>query len=116
MKIEQKSLKLTSFPQQLKLSDANIVFYDVQHKHLCQNLRKSSLGFYDPLSPRVGCPICHFSVQKGARDRPLCGHYAPSMRTSAEPASLRATQPTSTRQSKQHYVMKVQTLRKTARV
>ncbi len=28
-----KSLKFTSFLQQLKLSDANIVFYDVQHKH-----------------------------------------------------------------------------------
>ncbi len=34
MKIAQKSLKLTSFLQQLKWSDANIVFYDVQHKHL----------------------------------------------------------------------------------
>jgi hypothetical protein len=35
MKIAQKSLKLSGFLQQLKLSDANIVFYDVQHKHLC---------------------------------------------------------------------------------
>ncbi len=35
MKIAQKNLKLISFLQQLKLSDANIVFYDVQHKHLC---------------------------------------------------------------------------------
>ncbi len=36
MKIAQKkSLKWTSFLKQLKLSDANIVFYDVQHKHLC---------------------------------------------------------------------------------
>ncbi len=50
MKIVQKVLKLTSFLQQLKLSDANIVFYDVQHKHLCLNLIKSSLGFHDPLN------------------------------------------------------------------
>ncbi len=35
MKIAQKSFKLTSLIQQLKWSDANIVFYDVQHKHLC---------------------------------------------------------------------------------
>ncbi len=35
MKIVQKSLKLTSFLQQLKLTDANMVFYGVQHKHLC---------------------------------------------------------------------------------
>ncbi len=35
MKIVQKSFKLTSFLQHLTWSDANIVFYDVQHKHLC---------------------------------------------------------------------------------
>lgn len=35
MKIAQKSLKLTSFLQQLELSNSNIVFYDVEHKHLC---------------------------------------------------------------------------------
>ncbi len=33
--IAQKCFKLTSFLQQLKLTDANMVFYDVQHKHLC---------------------------------------------------------------------------------
>ncbi len=38
----------------------------------------------------VGCPIPHFSVQKGARERLLCGRYAPSIRTSAEPALGRA--------------------------
>ncbi len=44
-----------------------------------------------PLSPR-DCRVSHssFSVQKGARERPLRGHYAPSIRTSAEPA-LRAS-------------------------
>ncbi len=31
----------------------------------------------------VGCPIPHFSVQKGARERPLCGRYAPLIRTGA---------------------------------
>ncbi len=31
----QKSSKLNSFLQQLELTDSNIVFYDVQHKHLC---------------------------------------------------------------------------------
>ncbi len=35
MKIAQKSSKLTSFLQQLKSWDANIVIFDVQHKHLC---------------------------------------------------------------------------------
>ncbi len=40
-----------------------------------------------PLSPR-DCRVSHssFSLQKGARERPLRGHYAPSIRTSAEPA------------------------------
>jgi len=23
----------------------------------------------------IGCPICHFRFQKGARGRPLCGRY-----------------------------------------
>ncbi len=35
MKIVQKSLKLTSFLQQLKWTVTYIVFYDVQHKQLC---------------------------------------------------------------------------------
>ncbi len=35
MKIEQKRLKCTCFLQQLILMDADMVFYDVQHKHLC---------------------------------------------------------------------------------
>ncbi len=55
------------------------------------------------------CPIPHFSIQKGARKRPLCGRYAPSIRTSAGHAQ------TSTWQSKRHYITKVQTQRKTAR-
>ncbi len=29
----------------------------------------------------VGCPIPHFSVYKDARERPLWGRYAPSIRT-----------------------------------
>ncbi len=57
-------------------------------------------------TPAVECPIPHFSFQKGAHECPLCGRYLPSMRISAEPSSLRAMQPTSTRQSKQHYVKK----------
>ncbi len=31
----QKSSKLNSFLHQLKLTNSNIVLYDVQHKHLC---------------------------------------------------------------------------------
>ncbi len=42
------------------------------------------------LADTVGCLIPRFSVQKGARERPLCGHYAPSIRTSAEPALMQA--------------------------
>ncbi len=61
-------------------------------------------------------PIPHFSVQKGARVRPLCDRYAPSIRTSAETALGRAPQQTSTRQSKRHYATKVRTQRKTTRV
>ncbi len=57
----------------------------------------------------VGCPIPCFSVQKGARECPLCGCYAPLIRTSAEPELGRAPQQTSTRQSKRHYLMKVRT-------
>ncbi len=34
----------------------------------------------------IRCPIPYFSVQKCAHERPLCCHYAPSIRTSAEPA------------------------------
>ncbi len=47
-------------------------------------------------TPAVGCPIPHFRVQKGARERPPCGRYAPSIRTSAEPALGQAPQYTST--------------------
>ncbi len=45
-----------------------------------------------PLSPRgvLGCPIPYFNVQTGARECPLCSHYAPSIRTSAEPALVQA--------------------------
>ncbi len=64
----------------------------------------------------LGCPLPHFSFQKGAREGPLCSRYAPSTRTSAEPTMGRAPLQTSTRQSKRHYVMKVRTPRKTARV
>ncbi len=64
----------------------------------------------------VSIKYTDFSVQKGARERPLCGYYAPSIRTSAEPALGRAPQQTSTQYSKQHYVTKVQTQKKTARV
>jgi len=42
----------------------------------------------------LGCPICHFRFQKCARERPLCGRYAPSMRTFAEPALNQAPQQT----------------------
>ncbi len=37
MKIAQKSLKLTRFLQQLKLTDANMLFYDVP---LLKSLKK----------------------------------------------------------------------------
>ncbi len=50
----------------------------------------------------VGCPIPHFSVQNSARERPLCGSYAPSIRTSAEPALGQAPQQTSTRHAFRH--------------
>ncbi len=42
-----------------------------------------------PLSSRDH-RVSHFSVQKGARELPLCGCYAPSIRTSAEHALGRA--------------------------
>ncbi len=34
--------------------------------------------------------IPNFSIQKGARERPLCGRYVPSILTSAEPALVQA--------------------------
>ncbi len=64
----------------------------------------------------VGCPIPHFSIQKGAHERPLFGRYAPSIRTSAEPTVGRAPRQTSIRQSMQHFITKVRTQRKTMRV
>ncbi len=72
------------------------VTYDVQKQHgLIGPVSNGTLHVHLQWPPRArvrkvheteGCPIPHFSNQKGARERPLCGRYAPSIRTSAEHA------------------------------
>ncbi len=57
MKIAQKSLKLTSFLQ-LKLMDANIVFYDVQHKHRRGDLYMMRCLYELCWSVLVGVCVC----------------------------------------------------------
>ncbi len=49
----------------------------------------------DAACETIGCPIPHFSLQKGACKCPLCSRYGPSMHTSADPKLRQAPQQTS---------------------
>ncbi len=101
----------------LYLSLSGLVPNGTLHVHLRSYGLTTAAACACPLSPRLlRCPIPDFSVQKGARVHPLCGRYAPSIRTSAKLALRQALQQISTRQSKQHYITKVRTQRKTTRV
>lgn len=63
-----------------------------------------------------GVPFLILAFRRVLASGPLCRRYSPLMHTSAKPASLRAMQPSSSQQSKWHYIMKVRTQRKTVRV
>ncbi|ROL51419.1 Sedoheptulokinase [Anabarilius grahami] len=64
----------------------------------------ASWGYFNKTTNQWNTQMAHID---------LCSRYAPSMRTFAEPALVRAPQQTSSRQSKRRNVTKVRTRRKT---